>query len=260
MQRKYEEEIMTDEVLVERREDRIAVLTLNRPEAMNAINRAMTRALREAIADVEADDAIDVMVLTGAGERAFSTGVDLKERKILTDAETSAFRARELYPMFHELDGRSKPAIAAVFGHTLAGGFELTLACDLIVAANGTSFGLPEVRWGLIPAAGGCRKLPTLIGAARAKEVILTAQTISVDEMFRLGAINRLVPREEVLPTALSIAQTIAGNKQTAVRGAKRAIDAGIDAPAGCRFDMEIVNACYASDERRSGIASFAAS
>lgn len=250
---------MSDTVLIERRGDRIAVLTLNRPEALNSINRAMTRALRAAIAEVEADDGVDVIVLTGAGERAFCTGIDLKERQTLSDGEASAYRSGELFPMYRELDGRAKPAVAAVFGHTLAGGFELALSCDLIVAAEGANFGLPEVKWGLIPAAGGCRKLPALIGPARARELILTARTLPADEMLRLGAINRRVPRGQLLPTALALAGEIAANRQTAVRGAKRAIDDGINAWAACRFDLEIANGCYASKEREAGIAAFGA-
>ncbi len=250
---------MSNEVLIERPADRVAVLRLNRPEALNSINRAMTRALRAAVADVEADDTVDVIVLAAAGERAFSTGVDLKERQTFDDAEAAAFRTGELFPMYRELDGRSKPAIAAVFGHTLAGGFELALACDLIVAAEGANFGLPEVKWGLIPAAGGCRKLPALIGPARAKELVLTARTVPADEMLRLGALNRVVPRGEELAAALGLAREIAANMQPAVRGAKRAIDDGIDAWAACRFDLEVANACYATKERKAGIAGFGA-
>ena len=250
---------MPNEVLIERPGDRVAVLRLNRPEALNSINRAMTRALRAAITELEADGGVDVIVITAAGERAFSTGIDLKERQTLSDAEAAAFRTGELFPMYRELDGRTKPAVAAVFGHPLAGGFELALACDLIVAAEGANFGLPEVKWGLIPAAGGCRKLPALIGPARAKELILSARTVPADEMLRLGAINRVVPRGEELPTALALAREIGLNMQPAVRGAKRAIDDGIDAWAACRFDIEVANACYATKERKDGIAGFAA-
>jgi len=248
---------MSNEILVERRDDKIAVLTLNRPEALNSINRAMTGALRAAIAELEADDEVNVIVLAAAGERAFSTGVDLKERQTLTDAEAAVFRARELFPMYRELDSRTKPAVAAVFGHTLAGGFELALSCDLIVAAEGANFGLPEVKWGLIPAAGGCRKLPALIGPARARELILTAKTLPAEEMLRLGAINRVTPRGEELAMALALAKEIGANMQTAVRGAKRAIDDGVDAWAACDFDVEVANGCYASKERKAGIASF---
>jgi len=230
---------------------------LNRPHALNSIARGMTRALRSALAELEADDHVDVIVITGAGERAFSTGIDLKERQRLSDAEAAAFRAGELFPMYRELDARSKPAVAAVFGHTLAGGFELALSCDLIIAAEDAVFGLPEVKWGLIPAAGGCRKLPALIGPARARELILTAGTLTAAEMSRLGAINQVVPKGEQLEAALALARKIAVNPQPAVRGAKRAIDDGIDAWAACRFDVEIANACYASKERKAGIDSF---
>ncbi len=234
-----------NEINLEKRPERIAVLTLNRPQAMNAIDRAMTRALRAAIADVEADESIDVLVLTGAGERGFCAGVDLKERTRLTDAEAAAYRAEELFPMYRELDARSKPALAAVFGHTLAGGFELALACDLIVAAEDASFGLPEVKWGLIPAAGGCRKLPALIGAARARELILTAKTISADEALRLGVINAITPRGKAVEAALALARQIVQNNQPAVRGAKRCIDEAVDARAACAFDLEVANRCY---------------
>ncbi len=248
---------MSDEILIQGAGDRIAVLTLNRPHALNSIDRGMTRALRSALAELEADDRVDVIVITGAGKRAFSTGIDLKERQRLSDAEAAAFRAGELFPMYRELDGRSKPAVAAVFGHTLAGGFELALSCDLIVAAEDAVFGLPEVKWGLIPAAGGCRKLPALIGPARARELILTAGTLTAAEMSRLGAINQVVPNGEQLEAALALARKIVVNPQPAVRGAKRAIDDGIDAWAACRFDVEIANACYASNERKAGIDSF---
>lgn len=248
---------MSDEILIRGAGDRIAVLMLNRPHALNSIDRGMTRALRSALAELEADDHVDVIVITGAGERAFSTGIDLKERQRLSDAEAAAFRAGELFPMYRELDARSKPAVAAVFGHTLAGGFELALSCDLIIAAEDAVFGLPEVKWGLIPAAGGCRKLPALIGPARARELILTAGTLTAAEMSRLGAINQVVPKGEQLEAALALARKIAVNPQPAVRGAKRAIDDGIDAWAACRFDVEIANACYASKERKAGIDSF---
>lgn len=248
---------MSDEVLVAQCDNRIAILTLNRPGALNCINRAMTRALRQAIAALETDSGVDVIVLSAAGERAFCTGIDLKERQTLSDSEAAVFRSGELFPMYQEFDRRAKPAVAAVFGHTLAGGLELALCCDLIVAAEGSNFGLPEVKWGLIPAAGGCRKLPSVIGPAMARELILTARTLPAEEMLRLGAINQVVPRGQQLDAALALARRIAVNKQTAVRGARRVIEEGVNAPAASGFDMEIANACYASDERSKGIAMF---
>jgi enoyl-CoA hydratase/carnithine racemase len=186
------------------------------------------------------------VVLTAAGERAFCTGVDLKERQTLTPVEADHLRNRQMFPMYRELDGMAKPMIAAVFGHTLAGGFELALCADLIVAAEGASFGLPEVKWGLIPAAGGCRKLPALVGPARAKEIILTASTFDAATALQWGAVNRVVPRSALLETALALATAIRGNMQHAVRGAKRAIDDGVRAEAACRYDMEVAEVCYA--------------
>jgi len=250
---------MTDEVLLEKRDDRIAVLTLNRPRALNAIDRTMTAALREAIRDVEADDAIDLLIVTGAGEKSFSVGVDLKERQTLSDEEAHEFRMGELFPMYRALELRSKPAIAVVKGHCLAGGFELALCCDLILATDDSTFGLPEVKWGLIPAAGGCRKLPKLIGMARAKELIFTARTIDAGEAERLGIINRIVAPESRMQDALDLAQAILPNVQVAVRGAKRCLDHDSDwnGEETAQFDIEIANRCYASKERKQGVAKF---
>lgn len=236
---------MYTELILEKRDDRIAVLTLNRPEAMNSINRALNADLRKTLVDIESDNGIDVVVMTANGEKAFCTGIDLKERQVLTDEEAALFRNNELFPMYQELDNRQKPMVAAVFGHTLAGGLELALSCDLIVAAEGSKFGLPEVKWGLIPAAGGCRKLPALIGPARAKEIILTASTIGDQEALNYGLINKVVSREQLLDSALDYAKRIAGNMQHAVRGAKRCIDDSTQAWASCRYDIEVANLCY---------------
>lgn len=247
-------------VLLERETDRIAILTLNRPDALNAIDRAMTRALRAAVAEIEADDGIDVFVLAANGERAFCAGVDLKERQRMSDADAARFRADELFPMYRELDRRTKPAVAAVHGHTLAGGFELALACDLIVAADNTSFGLPEVKVGLVPAAGGCSKLPRVLGPALAREMILTGGKLSADEALARGLVNRVVSKGAQVAAALELAGRIGANQQSAVRAAKLCIDNAVDAWAASEFDVEVANRNYGSRGRREGIAGFGAS
>ena len=248
---------MANEILLEKRADRIAILTLNRPGALNAINRAMFAGLREAIRDIEADDAIDVVIVAGAGGKAFCVGIDLKERQTLGDAEAEAYRLGEVFPMYEELERRTKPAIAAVDGHCLAGGFELALCCDMILATERSSFGLPEVKWGLIPSAGGCRKLPKLIGAARAKELILTASTITAADAERMGLINRIVPAATLMEDALTLARRVLGNVQIAVKGAKRCIDHALDMEHSTAFDIEVSTACYASKDRKQGISRF---
>ncbi len=249
---------MAGEILLENRGDGIAVLTLNRPEALNAIDRAMVRAVRDAVRQIEADDTIDVMILAAAGERAFCVGVDLKERQTLSDDEAHEFRLGDLFPMYEDLEKLTKPAIAAVNGHCLAGGFELALACDMILATARSTFALPEVKWGLIPAAGGCRKLPKLIGAARAKELILTAATIDAARAEHLGLINRIVTAEALMDEAVALAKRIQGNVQVAVRGAKRCIDHAMDMDHSTGFDIEVSTGCYAAKDRKDGIARFA--
>lgn len=250
---------MTSEVLLDKRDDRIAVLTLNRPQALNAIDRAMVRVLRDTVRDIELDDAIDAVIVTGAGEKAFCVGVDLQERQTLGDEEAYAFRMGELFPMYREFEQKKKPTIAVVKGHCLGGGFEIALSCDMILATPDAKFGLPEVKWGLIPAAGGCRKLPKLIGMTRAKELILTAKTIAAAEAERMGIINRVVPPERAMQHAVDLAHQILGNVQVAVRGAKRCIDQAVDYEQTAAFDLEIANLCYAAKERKAGVANFVA-
>lgn len=250
---------MADEVLLTKRKDRIAVLTLNRPAALNAIDRAMTRALRMAVRDLESDDAVDLVFVTGAGGKAFSVGVDLKERQSLSDAEAEDFRHGELFPMYAEFDRKVKPSIALVDGHCLAGGFEIALSCDMIVTTPRSTFGLPETKWGLIPAAGGCRKLPKLIGAARAKEIILTARPFDAETAYRLGIVNRVVPSDDLMAAAEDIAGAILANRQVAVRAAKHAIDNALDLERATAADIALSDACYADKERKQGIAAFSA-
>lgn len=244
-------------VTLDKRSDRIAVLTLDRPQALNAIDRAMVRDLRAALGDIEADEAVDAVIVAGAGGKAFCVGIDLKERTTMTDAEAAAFREGELFPMYAALEARTKPAIAAVDGHCLAGGFEIALSCDMVLATPRSSFGLSEVKWGLIPAAGGCRKLPKLIGPMRAKEMILTAATIDAAQAHGLGIVNRVVPAEALMDQALALAGRVLANVQVAVRGAKRCVDHAMDLERSTGFDIAVANEIYASRERKSGIASF---
>jgi len=248
---------MTESVCLEKRDDRIAILTLNRPEALNAIDRAMVGELRRAIADIEADADIDIMIMAGA--QAFCVGVDLKERQELSDEEAQAFRLAELFPMYEELERRHKPAIAAVNGHCLAGGLEIALCCDMILATEGSRFGLPEVKWGLIPAAGGCHKLVRLIGRGRASEMIMTAEPISAQTADRIGLINRIVAADALMDEALNLARNILVNSQAAVRRARLCIDNALDFERARVFDIAMSNEGYAATDRKEGIARFGA-
>jgi enoyl-CoA hydratase len=205
---------MADEVLRERR-GHVEILTINRPEARNAINRATAIALGDALDACESDDDVWVVVLTGAGDKAFSAGMDLK-----------AFAAGE-FPItdkgFGGITQRDfpKPLIAAANGAALAGGFEILISCDMVVAAEHAKFGIPEAARGLIAGGGGLIRLPKLIPLAVAYEMALTAEPIDAHRAYELGLVNRVVPGEKVLDEAVALAERIAKNAPLAVRTSK---------------------------------------
>jgi enoyl-CoA hydratase len=205
---------MADEVLRERR-GHVEILTINRPEARNAINRATAIALGDALDACEVDDDVWVVVLTGAGDKAFSAGMDLK-----------AFAAGE-FPItdkgFGGITQRDfpKPLIAAANGAALAGGFEILISCDMVVAADHAKFGIPEASRGLIAGGGGLIRLPKLVPLAVAYEMALTADPIDATRAYELGLVNRVVPAERVLDEAIALAERIAKNAPLAVRTSK---------------------------------------
>lgn len=205
---------MADEVLRERR-GHVEILTINRPEARNAINRATAVALGDALDACESDDDVWVVVLTGAGDKAFSAGMDLK-----------AFAAGE-FPItdkgFGGITQRDfpKPLIAAANGAALAGGFEILISCDMVVAADHAKFGIPEASRGLIAGGGGLIRLPKRIPLAVAYEMALTADPIDAQRAYELGVVNRVVPGDKVLDEAVALAERIAKNAPLAVRTSK---------------------------------------
>jgi enoyl-CoA hydratase len=205
---------MADEILRERR-GHVELLTINRPEARNAINLATARALSDALDECETDDDVWVVVLTGAGDKAFSAGMDLK-----------AFAAGE-FPItekgFGGVTKRNfpKPLIAAVNGAALAGGFEIVLSCDMAVAANNALFGIPEATRGLIAGAGGLIRLPRRVPLSVAYEMALTGEPIDAERACALGLVNRVVHGDELLDVAIALAERIAKNAPLAVRASK---------------------------------------
>jgi enoyl-CoA hydratase/carnithine racemase len=205
---------MADEVLYAV-EGRMVVITLNRPEARNAINGAVATAMQEILHRFESDPEVWVAILTGAGNRAFSAGADLKAMAAgegqLIETEEGGFGGFVRFP-------RTKPVIAAVNGAALAGGTEFVLACDLVVAVEEAEFGLPEVARGIIAAGGGLFRLPLAIPRARAIELILTAGRITAREAHQLGLVNQVVPAAELMPTAKGLAARICANAPLAVR------------------------------------------
>jgi len=238
--------------------DGVATVTLERPEALNAISTGLAVALAAAVEPLATDPAVRAVVLAAAGDRAFSVGADLKERAGFDDhgwfVQREAFRRG-----FAAVRRCPLPTVAAVFGYALGGGAELALACDLVVAADDATFGLPEVRLGLVPAGGGTQLLVRRVGRSAAKDLVLTGRRVDAAEALRLGLADRVVPRAELPAAARGLAAEIAGNAPTAVRLAKWAIDLGADLAQEAAMEVEdqAWRRAVLSDDRREGIAAW---
>jgi enoyl-CoA hydratase/carnithine racemase len=239
--------------------DGIAEITLNRPEAMNSISSAMAAELARACAELAAAPEVRVVVFGAAGERAFCAGADLKERAGMTDADIMRQR-HVIRAVFGALLALPQPAIAAVHGFALGGGCELALSCDLVVADETATFGLPEVTVGLVPGGGGTQLALRRLGPGRAADLVLTGRKVGIDEAERLGLVDRRVPAGQDGPAALELAGQIAANSPVAVRAAKRAIRHGwgVSLEAGLDIEDAAWRTAALSADRREGIAAFA--
>ncbi|MBU6429262.1 MAG: enoyl-CoA hydratase/isomerase family protein [Cyanobacteria bacterium REEB65] len=238
--------------------DHICTITLNRPDCANALNFAAVLALRETLADLRQDPAIRVLVLTGAGPKAFCAGADLKERSGLTPDEVRqfVFNIRELMT---DVATFPRPVLAAINGVALGGGTELALGCDVRIAAENALLGLTETSLAILPGAGGTQRLPRLIGIGRAKELIFTARKISAAEALEIGMVERLVAEGHALPAALDMARAIAANGPKAIEMAKWAINRGIevDLATGLEIESRAYEAIIPTQDRLEGLAAF---
>ncbi|TMC57438.1 MAG: enoyl-CoA hydratase [Chloroflexi bacterium] len=244
------------QTLVVERQESIVTLALNRPEVRNAINNSMIEELIEVMRELDGDDDVRAAVVTSTSEQAFCTGMDLKERKDISEAALVRQR-RRMVEMFGAIRNAQRPLVAAVCGYALGGGLEIALNCDFIVAAENASFGMPEVSRGIMPGGGGTQLLPQRIGAARARELIYTGDVIDAPRALQWGMVNHVVAAPEVLPTALAIARKIADNGPIGVRQAKRAINFNQSLEEGVRFEAEAYLRVLFSEDRREGFAAF---
>ena len=249
---------MSPTILVQRDGEHLAHVVLNRPEVLNAIDNTLALELTSAAEQVAADPDVWAVILRGAGERAFCSGADLKARHGFTP-EDWAYQRALLRKMFTALRGVPQPMIAAVHGYALGGGTELAMLADFAIAAEDATFGLTEVSLGILPGGGGTQNLPRMIGRNRAKELIYTARRFPAAEALRLGLVNHVVPRAELLRKATELAQEIMKNSPYSVRQVKWAIDNGADLPFedGLEREHEAYMRAIASEDRREGIAAF---
>ena len=243
-------------VLLDRR-DRVAVITINRPEKRNALN-IQTRAEGAAILDeLRADDSVRVVVITGAGDKAFIAGADIAEF-----AGRTAISQREIMlerGLFNAVDTFPKPIIAMVNGYCLGGGCEVALACDIRVASEIASFGQPEINLGIIPGGGGTQRLPRLVGEGKAMEMILTGEIIDAQTAFNLGLVNHVVPADQLEIKTMEIANRIAEKSPIALRLAKEAIKLASrsNLDEGLRREVDLFALCFSSADKAEGVAAF---
>ncbi len=242
-----------DKVLFEKRGG-IALVTINRPERLNACDFETYGRLAEIWQEFRDDDALRVGILTGAGDRAFSAGSDVKSNYVTRPAEEPQV---ELFPVMHHLE---KPLIAAINGHANGGGLEQALACDIRVAAEHSQFGLGEVRLGWLPGAGGTQRLPRLIPRGRALEMLYTGGRIGAEEALRLGLIDHLVPKDAHLDKAFEIAVEIEKSAPLAVQKIKRAVTLGLDLPLpdALKLERELYLWLQDTEDAREGARAFA--
>jgi enoyl-CoA hydratase len=238
--------------------DKIAILTINRPQSLNALNSDVLRELECAFYALERDSTVQVVIVTGAGEKAFVAGADIKEMVELNACQGHAF-ARQGQQVLLALEKMKKPVIAAVNGFALGGGLELALACDFIYAAEKAKFGFPEVTLGVIPGFGGTQNLARLIGKNRANELIFTGKMIDASKACSWGIVNEVCPAEDLLTAARSAASTISKVGSLAVGYAKDAIVNGLNMTKedGCRYEASLFGVLFASADQKEGMSAF---
>ncbi|MCB0418787.1 MAG: enoyl-CoA hydratase/isomerase family protein [Bdellovibrionales bacterium] len=240
------------------RQKSIVIATLNRPDKLNALNKEAYEDLERLVDVLETDAAARVLVVTGAGEKAFCAGADLKERNGMNEKDILV-RLEFVRRLYMRLENLPMPVIAAVNGMALGGGTELALACDLRIASDLAVFGLPEVDLAIIPGTGGTQRLPRLVGPAKALEMILMAKRIQAYEALRIGMVNLVVPGNRVMPNALEWAEKMLQAGPIALKQAKAAIKQGMeqDLEEGLRTELKSYKACLYSKDRLEGLKAF---
>jgi enoyl-CoA hydratase len=238
--------------------DGIATLTFNRPKALNALNSSLLNELADALDSIKNDEAIRVLILTGAGEKAFIAGADITEITALTPLGAKKF-AQFGQDIISKLQGLAIPVIAAVNGYALGGGCEMALACDFIYASEKALFGLPEITLGIIPGFGGTQRLPRLIGANLAKEMIFTGKHLTATEAKSIGLVNKIFAPEELRAAVDEVARLMSGKGKASLCAAKQTVNQGLntDLATGLGIERDAFALCLANPDAREGTSAF---
>jgi enoyl-CoA hydratase/carnithine racemase len=248
----------TLENLLYEKKDGLARITLNRPKVLNALNRETLIELTTVFEDAREDSAVLGVILTGSGYRAFIAGADISELALLSAVEAEQM-ARHGQAVCSLIENLGKPVIAAVNGFALGSGCEVAMACSIRLAAEGAKFGLPEVKFGIIPGCGGTQRLPRLVGKGFALQLILSGEIITAQEAYRIGLVNEVVPTEHLIPRAEAILKRISGNAPLAIRFSIEAVNKGLETKQteGLALESSFFAICAATQDKEEGAAAF---
>ncbi|MBO31755.1 MAG: enoyl-CoA hydratase [Rhodospirillaceae bacterium] len=248
---------MSEEILLKEIEDHIALVTLNRPDQANSLSQDLFIALKDTLADLDDDDDVRVVIMTGTESRFFCAGVDLKERGAMTEDEVWENRKVAVKPCFEAFRIFTKPIIAAINGVALGGGAEIALACDIRLAVPHAQFAHTEINWGMIPAAGAHQRLRNVVGLGMAKEIMFTGRKLEAEEAGRLGIYNHIYVPDQLMSEAAKLANTIAGHSPLAVQQSKKVYDTGAYSEEAFEFEYQASIECYTNGDAMTGAKGF---
>ncbi|HKJ03994.1 MAG TPA: enoyl-CoA hydratase-related protein [Geopsychrobacteraceae bacterium] len=249
---------MTYQNLLLEQTENVVTLTINRPKALNSLNPDTLYELEAAVSALNVDPTVNVIIITGAGGKAFVAGGDISAMQPLKPMAARAV-ARQAQNLFNIIEHSPKIIIAAINGYALGGGCELAMSSDIRIASQNAKLGQPEINLGIIPGWAGTQRLPRLVGIGKAKEMMLTGDMINADEAERIGLVNRVVAAEELLDTAMEMAQKIARKPQVAIGLIKEAVDNGLEMPVdkAISYEAELFGLCFATEDQKEGMAAF---
>ncbi|MFC1825364.1 enoyl-CoA hydratase/isomerase family protein [Thermodesulfobacteriota bacterium] len=249
---------MDYETLIYEEADGIATITMNRPKRLNAISSQLRQDLLDVFAKVEKDPGVRVVIFTG-GKKAFCAGADIKEASTSEETQFERYFRLRKNELFFRIENLEKPVIGAISGVALGGGCELTLVCDLRIASETARFGVPEVKLGAIPGAGGTQRLPRLIGVTKAKELLFTGDFIDAKEAYRLGLVNKVVPVDRLMEEANALAKKLINNPPLSIKFAKRAVNVGmqLDLTSAIDYESQCVAVLTTSEDQIEGARAF---
>lgn len=246
------------ETVIVEREGNLGIIKLNRPP-VNPLSVKSYQELYDAVCELDGDAGVGAIVITGNGDKAFAAGLDVKDVMGKSATETLDFLWTGPRRAFDKLTSIEKPTIAAVFGLALGGGCEVAICCDFRIASEDAVFGLPEINLGIMPGSGATQRLPRLLGVARAKEMLLTGDNINAQEAYRIGLVNKVVPRDKLMDEAKALAKKLASKAKVSLGLIKRCIDNGInmDLPSGLTLEMDCFALSFTSEDGREGVNAF---